>query len=88
MADTADKKASTGVRNWISDKKNQTLLILAAVFVVLYFIPFSSPRITRSISEAFFLREPMGCTLTDTDQHQHNRYLDEHPNDCRKGGAG
>lgn len=43
------------LRSWFGEKKNQTLLVLAAIFIAVYFIPFSSPRIDRSIGEAVLL---------------------------------
>ena len=36
-------------------KANTSLLIIAAVFLLVYFIPFSSPRIVNAIGESFLL---------------------------------
>lgn len=44
-----------GLRGFFSQNKNKTLLVLALLFFAAYFIPFSSPVITRSIHEAFML---------------------------------
>ncbi len=47
--------SASSLRSWFGEKKNQTLLVLAVIFIAVYFIPFSSPRIDRSIGEAFLL---------------------------------
>ncbi len=40
---------------FFSQNKNKTLLVLALLFITVYFIPFSSTKITRAIHEAFML---------------------------------
>lgn len=60
MADLSVKKGggSKGegaFRAWFGEKQNKVLLLLIALFAALYFIPFSSPKVSGAVNEAFLL---------------------------------
>ena len=42
------------VRFW-QEKKNRFLLVLTGVFILAYFIPFDTPRVTAALNEAFLM---------------------------------
>ncbi len=41
--------------NAIRNKKNLSLGIIAGVFLIAYFVPFSSPRVTAAVNESFLM---------------------------------
>jgi uncharacterized protein len=55
MTDMTKKTETGAFKLWFGEKKNQSLLILVVLFAALFFIPFSSPRVSNAVSEAFML---------------------------------
>ncbi len=50
----SDRSRSVLTKLW-GEKKNRALLIIAAVFLLAYFVPFSVPRVQTAVNEAFLM---------------------------------
>ncbi len=46
---------SMGIGRFLSEKKNRLLLLLAAIFLFAYFVPFSSDRVAAAVQESFLM---------------------------------
>ena len=60
MADTATEKRgasklSRGLSRFWSEKKNRVLILLAGIFLLVYFIPFGSQPVSAAVQESFLM---------------------------------
>ncbi len=54
MGETTQTKPGFIARLW-KDKKNRLLLVLAGIFILAYFTPFDTPRVSTALQEAFMM---------------------------------
>jgi len=53
--DTVHESKLVPIKKFWAEKKNRFLLLLATIFVIAYFVPWSSPRVTAAVNEAFLM---------------------------------
>ena len=53
--DTENAGKAGPIKRFWGEKKNRLLVLLAAVFLIAYFVPWSSPRVTTALHESFLM---------------------------------